>query len=174
MPPVGAALMAAGEFAIGAVSSITLSGLATGASIVGAGLQVVGGITGSKTLQKIGTGFSIAGGAGFAANALRGATSITGGISKTGGLLQADNIDDILSQPLKGSKLAAAKNTQGFNKIDFAESGSSLTAADSFKSNAGKVGSGVNFDPEIEKSFWQRASSTITGYDPTLNMLGVS
>ncbi len=171
LAPIGAAIGAAASAGAAAIGGLTLSGLATGASVLGAGLSIVGGITGNKTLQKVGMGFGIAGGAGLAANWVRGATSITGGISKSSGLLNADNIDDILSKPLKGSKIPGT-NKNGFTKVDFANNGSALTAADSFKSNANKVGSNFDFDPEVEKSFWERANQTLTKYDPMMNIMG--
>jgi hypothetical protein len=168
---IGGAIMSAGTAIGSAVGGLTLSGLATGASVLGAGLTAVGAITGSKTLQKVGMGFGIAGGAGLLANGLRGASAVTGSISKSGSLLQSNSIDDILSAPLKGSKLSGAAK-DSFSKVDFMNNGAALTAADSFKSNTNKIGSNFSFDPDIEKSFFERANDTLTKYNPMLNIAG--
>lgn len=171
MPP----LAAVGASIAAAASAVTLTGLATGAAIVGTGMQLVGMATGSKTLQKIGTGFSMAGGLGLAANSAKGlmsAKSVTGG-AKSSGLLAADNIDDMLSTPIKGSS-----NMEGLKAFNAPKS--QLSSMDSFKGNADKiggvptVGSSMNagFDPELEKSYFQRANETLTKYNPYMNIAG--
>ncbi len=163
LAPIGAAIASA-------ASAVTITGLATGAAIVGTGMQLVGMATGSKTLQKVGMGFSMASGVGFAANGVKGlmnAKSVTGGVTKSGGLLAADNIDNALSTPLKGSK-----TKDGFATFD---SGSKIkSSADSFKESSNAIGknTGISFDPEFEKSYFQRANETLTQYNPMLGMVG--
>lgn len=173
-PPIAALGASIATAATAAASAVTLTGLATGAAIVGTGFQLVGMATGSKTLQKIGTGFSIASGVGFAANGARslmGASSVTGTASRSKGLLNTDNIDDMLSTPIKG------KNTQGLRTFD--TQGGMTKSMDSFKNDSKLIGSGsaigktdTSFDPELEKSYFQRANETLTKYNPMMNMLG--
>lgn len=155
-----------------AAGAVTLEGLAIGASIVGTGMQAVGAITGSKTLQKIGTGFSMAGGVGLAAGGIKSLmspASVTGTASKSSGLLQTDNIDDMLKAPTKGTK-----DLQGLKT--FGTSGAERSSIDSFNSNSKLIGSGSNsagFDPELEKSFFRRAGDTLlTPYNPLMNIMG--
>lgn len=157
-----------------AASTVTLSGLAMGATIVGTGMQLVGMATGSKTLQKIGTGFSMAGGVGFAAGGIKSMmspASVTGTASKSSGLLQTDNIDDMLKAPTKGTK-AGLKTFSGV--------GAEKSSINSFNNNSKLVGSGsvagnnsAAFDPELEKNFFERAGNTLlTPYNPLMNIMG--
>ena len=175
-----ASASAAGAAAMTALGGLTLTGLATGATIVGTGMQVVSAITGNKTLGKIGLGFSVAGGLGMGASALSGmsnasrAASVTGNVSKTGGLLSS--ADDIATAGT--SAKAASEGLKTFS----ASKGTS--SADKFKASANSIGSGsvsgssaLNpgtqmFDPELEKSYFQRANMTLTQYNPMMNMLG--
>lgn len=172
MPP----LAAAGAAIASAASAVTLTGLATGAGILSAGLQVVGMATGSKTLQKIGMGFGVASGVGFAANGARSlmsAASVTGGTSKAGGLLAKDNMDEMLSAPTKGTK-----NSQGLKT--FNGSGAESSSMDSFNKNSKIIGGestaasggGMMPDMEIEKTYFQRANDTLTKYNPLMNIVG--
>lgn len=167
MPGAVGVIMGVVETAIGGV---TLSGLATGASVLGAGLGIVGGITGNKTLQKVGIGFGIAGGAGFLANGMRGAMSVTGGIGKSGGLLSAG--EDLLATSVKATANSKAADA-GLKSVNWADNGmNNLTSASSFRRNANAIGSNFGFDPQIEKNFWERANTTLTQYNPMMNMLG--
>lgn len=159
-----------------AVGGLTLSGLATGATIVGTGLSLVGAATGNKTLTKIGAGIGLAGGAGSIASGLRGIRStslgVTGTASKTKGLLQTDSIDDILSASTRGTKGAVNKDAINFTKPDF--SNPAVTKSmDAFNLASGKIGmTAGGFDPELEKSYFQRAGDTLTKYDSTLGVIG--
>jgi len=88
-----------------AIGGMTLAGLATGASIVGTGLQLVGMATGSKTLSKVGGFMSLAGGVGMGANAISkgiGAASAAES-SSASALLKGSNPEDVLSSNVKGS-----------------------------------------------------------------------
>lgn len=165
MPPVMAAIPAA----VAAAGAITLEGLAVGATIVGTGAKLVGMATGSKTLQKIGDGFSMAGGLGLAGSSLSGASkasSVTGTASKSKGLLQTDNIDDALSAP---NKARAAE--EGLSTFTPGKTG--MSSADSFKQSAANIGTTApSFDPELEKGYLQRANETLTKYNPLMNIAG--
>lgn len=163
-----------------AVSGITLSGLSTGAAIVGTGLSIVGAATGNSTLTKIGAGIGLAGGAGMLAGGMReikSASGITGTASKTKGLLQTDNIDDILSASSKGLYQTPAR-TRGASPLNnFTQPNLSNPAVtksmDAFNLASGKIGTTAGgFDPELEKSYFQRAGDTLTKYDSTLGALG--
>lgn len=164
-----------------AVQGATLSGLATGATIVGTGLSLVGAATGNSTLTKIGAGIGLAGGAGMLAGGMRGiksASGITGSASKTKGLLQTDNIDDILSASSKGlyqtparTRGAVASPLNNFTQPNL--SNPAVTGSmDAFNLASGKIGTAGGFDPELEKSYFQRAGDTLTKYDSTLGALG--
>lgn len=166
MPPVMAAIPAA----VAAAGAITLEGLAVGATIVGTGAKLVGMATGSKTLQKIGDGFSMAGGLGLAANSASGlmskSGSVTGTASKSKGLLQTDNIDDALSAP---NKARAAE--EGLSTFTPGKTG--ISSADSFRQSAANIGTTApSFDPELEKGYLQRANETLTKYNPLMNIAG--
>lgn len=169
MPP----LAALGAAAMTAVGGITLTGLATGAAIISAGTGVLSQITGSKTLGKISMGFGIASGAGFAA---RGVTSLKGMSPSTSvggkGLLETNNIDDILSAPTKGTKAAGASGFKTFNA-----SGAESSSLNGFTKNSGNIGTdastGMSGMPEMAdmtKSFFERANDTLTKYNPMINL----
>lgn len=183
----GAALATLGRLLLGAgarvgasvaarAGTVTLSGLATGATIVGTGLSIVGAATGNSTLTKIGAGIGLAGGAGMMSSGMRGmkfaSSGVTGTASKTKGLLQTDNIDDILSASTKGNKGSVSKNAINFTKPDF--SSPAVTGSmDAFNLASGKIGLPAGgFDPELEKSYFQRANDTLTKYNSTLGVLG--
>ena len=181
MPPlagIGAAIAgaaSAGAAAIGtAVGGLTLGGLATGASIVGTGLQLVGMATGSKTLQKIGGGMSLAGGIGQGFGAVRGAMSGTPASSSS--LLKGSNVDDVLSSNVKG----ALSSDDLINKSPLKGSGSlSLNSA----SNFNKASDAIDFNPDSIKSaasavnpetkdILQRIDNTLTRYSMPMNIIG--
>lgn len=166
------AIAAIGASIGSAIGAVTLSGLATGAAIVGTGLSLIGAATGSKTLTKIGAGIGLAGGAGMLASGMRGAATVTGTASRSKGLLQTDNIDDILSASTKATKGTAGKSAMNFAKPDF--SNPAVTGSmDAFNLASGKIGTTAGgFDPELEKSYFQRANDTLTKYNPTLGTLG--
>lgn len=154
---VGASIAAGASTAIAAVGSIGLAGLAQGAMIVGTGMSVIGGITGNKTLTKIGAGVALAGGIGSIANGMRG-VSVMSGTEK--GLLAADGIESALSAPTKGSGLKTF-DPQMSNKS---------APVDAF--NKGSANIDGKFDPEFEKSYFQRANDTLTKYNTALNIAG--
>lgn len=121
-------------------------------------MTAVGAITGNKTISKIGMGIGLAGGIGSIANGMRAAAPAIGGNSSS--LLKVDNIDAALSSSVPGSK-----------------------AGWSLPNNAGKSvgassivgGDGSTFDPasiDINKSYLDRASSTLTKYSTLANIAG--
>mgnify|MGYP000243360709 CR=1 FL=1 len=162
MPP----LAALGTAAIAAASTVTLTGLATGAAIISAGTGILSQITGSKTLGKISMGFGIASGAGFltsgATSAIKGMRPSTSVGGK--GLLDTNNIDDILKAPTKGTKAATDAGFKTFG-TGGAES-SSMNSIGGVTAPAAPT----TFDPELEKSFFQRANDTLTKYNPLINI----
>ena len=170
MPPLAAVGMAAVE----AVGAMTLAGLATGASIVGTGLQLVGMATGSKTLQKIGGGMSLVGGIGQGFGAVRGAMSGTPASSSS--LLKGSSVNDVLSSNVKG----ALSSDDLINKSPLKGSGSlSLNSASNFnkasdsidfnQSSIKSASSSVN--PET-KDILQRIDNTLTRYSMPMNVIG--
>ncbi len=172
MPPLAAMGAAAIASATAAASTVTLAGLATGAAVISAGTGLLAQVTGSKTLGKISMGFGIASGAGFVGNGLMGASKAANGAKAIGskGLLETDNIDDILKSPTKGTKAA---NTTDFSK--FGVSGTETSSMDSFAKNSGNISGdftpqGSTFDPQLEQSFFQRANDTLTKYNPFVNI----
>lgn len=163
MPP----LAALGAAAMTAVSAVTLTGLATGAAIISAGTGVLSQITGSKTLGKISMGFGIASGAGFIA---KGVTSLKGMNPSTStggkGLLNTNNMDDILAAPTKGTKAA---NAAGFKQ--FSPSGAENSSMNSFGKNSDMVGAGSSApNIDLTKSFFERANDTLTKYNTLVNV----
>ncbi len=173
MPPLAAlgaaavtAATTAGAAAMTAIGGLTLSGLATGAAVISAGTGILSKITGSKTLGKVSMGFGIASGVGFAGSgiAAMSATRSATGAAAEGGLLSSGG-SDLLKTSLKGSK-AAESGFKSFNA-----SGATSNAADSFAKNASNIGSKAPvFDPQLEKSFFERANDTLTKYNPMLNL----
>lgn len=152
---IGAFIM---ETAIPAITAIGLEGLATGAAIVGTGMSVVGEMTGNKTLSKIGMGIGLAGGVGMLANGMRSASSV--GASALGGekgLLAADGIESALAAPTKG--------------IGSSKFGSELWPASTATEGSTAI-KGAVFDPELEKTYLQRARDTLTKYNTALNVAG--
>lgn len=154
---IGASIVAGASTAIGAIGG--LAGLAQGAMIVGTGMSVIGGITGNKTLTKIGMGIGLAGGIGSIANGMRG-VSVMSGTEK--GLLAADGIESALSAPTKGSGLKT------FAPID----ASRPLPVDAFNNSSAGLGFDGKFDPEFEKTYFQRANDTLTKYNTALNIAG--
>lgn len=173
MPP----LAALGAAAISAASAITLTGLATGAAIVSAGTGILSQITGSKTLGKISMGFGIASGAGFLTDGLTSAVSTAKGAkSSVGGksLLETNNIDDILQAPTKNTKGLTSQKVTGSNDFSkFEPSGAMTSSMDGFNKSSNALEykpSQTSFDPELEKSFFQRANETLTQFNPLINI----
>jgi hypothetical protein len=151
-------------------ATITLAGLAQGAMIVGTGMSVIGGITGNKTLTKIGMGVGLDGGVGSIANSMRVGSSLA---SVDKGLLAADGIKSAISAPTKGV------DYRGLSPIDASQS----VPAHAFnRSSAGldyKPSSTIDgmsvtgaFDPQLEKTYFQRANETLTKYNTALNIAG--
>lgn len=175
LAPIGAAITAGASAAAGAIGGITLSGLATGASIVGAGLSIVGGITGNKTLQKVGMGFGIAGGAGLLANGFRGASAARGASSLSSA------VDDVLTSPLKGSKMvdrsadlwkAPGAATQSTNKAADLWSKEALVGSQNLPKGskiADALGAGTQ---QSSGSLWDNANNTWAKYYPWMAIAG--
>lgn len=162
-PAIGAAIATAASSAVAAVGSIGLAGLAQGAMIVGTGMSIVGEMTGNKTLSKIGMGIGLAGGVGSIANSMRSASSV--GASALGGekgLLAADGIESALSAPTKGSSLKTF-DPQMSNKS---------APVDAFNKGSAAIDGGSTFDPQLEKTYFQRANDTLTKYNTALNIAG--
>lgn len=158
-PAIAAAIATGASTAMTAVGSIGLAGLAQGAMIVGTGMSVIGGITGNKTLTKIGMGIGLAGGVGALANGMRGVSAMSTGGK---GLLAADGIETALSAPTKGSGL------KSFAPID----ASRPLPVDAFNNSSAGLGFDGKFDPEFEKTYFQRANDTLTKYNTELNIAG--
>ena len=156
-PAIGAAIATAASSAIAAVGSIGLAGLAQGAMIVGTGMSIVGEMTGNKTLSKIGMGVGLAGGVGSITNSMRGASML--GAEK--GLLAADGIESALSEPTKGTSLKTF-DPQMTNKS---------APMEAFNKGSAAIDGG-GFDPELEKTYFQRANDTLTKYNTALNVAG--
>lgn len=174
-----ASAASAGAAAVGsAIGGLTLGGLATGASIVGTGMQLVGMATGSKTLQKIGMGMSLAGGIGQGVSAVRGSlTSGLGSAAKSSSALLGDSsVDNVLSSSVKGAT-SVSDALSKFPSEDY--SGSSLTSASNFNKAANAVGSGVNdiasgsssYSPNT-KEILGKIDSTLTRYSMPMNIIG--
>jgi len=166
MPP----LAALGAAAMSAVSAVTLTGLATGAAVISAGTGILSQITGSKTLGKISMGFGIASGAGFAAKGISSLKGMNPSTSVGGkGLLETNNIEDILSTPTKGTKAAGASGFKSFNA-----SGAESSSLNSFTKNSGNIGAdastGMSDMTDMTRSFFERANDTLTKYNPMINL----
>lgn len=160
MPAIAAVGAFVAETAIPAITAIGLEGLATGAAIVGTGMSVIGEMTGSKTLKKIGMGIGLAGGVGMLANGMRAASTSSALLNGEKGLLAADGIESALSAPTKGSGLKTF-DPQMSNKS---------APLDAF--NKGAAGIDGVFNPQLEKTYFQRANDTLTKYNTALNIAG--
>lgn len=176
MPGLVTVIGAAMGSAVSAVGSITLGGLATGAMVAGTAMSAIGAITGSKTLTKIGMGLGLAGGVGGLAAGMTGTGALTlGNIGKNmtsggkSGLLNTNNIDNILSTQTKGSR--SASDIVNFKKPDFNQT-KDLPSMDSFAKNSGNIGLNGAKDLDLEKNYFQRANETLTKYNPMANILG--
>lgn len=159
---VGATLATAASSAMAAIGPITLAGLAQGAAIVGTGLSVVGSMTGSKTLSKIGMGMSIAGGIGMLGAGIRGAAGAAGSLSASGKAGLLASTDEALAVPTKGTGLKSFPS-YGADK-------SATPSANSFIKGSDAITG--TFDPELEKNYFQRANDTLTKYNTLLNVAG--
>ena len=178
MPPVGALIMGGIEAGMGiastALSGLTLSGLATGASIVGTGMQLIGMATGSKTLSKIGMGMSLAGGIGQGFNAISG--RLGSAAKSSSALLGNSGVDDVLSSNVKG----ALSSEDIINNSPLKGSGSSsLTSASNFNKASDAIGAGANsiaagstsYSPGT-KEILQKIDNTLTRYSMPMNIIG--
>ena len=162
MPAFGAIAAFVMETAIPAISSIGLAGLAQGAMIVGTGMSIVGEMTGNKTLSKIGMGIGLAGGVGSIANSMRSASSVgSSALGAEKGLLAADGIESALSAPTKGTSLKTF-DPQMTNKS---------APMDAFNKGSAAIDGG-GFDPQLEKTYFQRANDTLTKYNTAINIAG--
>ena len=182
MPPVaaiGAAIggaVSAGAAAVGSmVGGLTLTGLATGASIVGTGMQLIGMATGSKTLSKIGMGMSLAGGIGQGFNAISG--RLGSAAKSSSALLGNSGVDDVLSSNVKG----ALSSEDIINNSPLKGSGSSsLTSASNFNKASDAIGAGANsiaagstsYSPGT-KEILQKIDNTLTRYSMPMNIIGI-
>lgn len=184
MPPlagIGAAIggaVSAGAAAVGSmVGGLTLSGIATGASIVGTGMQLIGMATGSKTLSKIGMGMSLAGGIGQGFNAVRGALidGLGSAAKSSSALLGNSGVDNVLSSNVKG----ALSSEDIINNSPLKGSGSSsLNSASNFNNASNAIGAGANdiatgssYSPGT-KEMLQRIDNTLTRYSMPMNIIG--
>jgi len=181
MPPVaaiGAAIggaVSAGAAAVGSmVGGLTLTGLATGASIVGTGMQLIGMATGSKTLSKIGMGMSLAGGIGQGFNAISG--RLGSAAKSSSALLGNSGVDDVLSSNVKG----ALSSEDIINNSPLKGSGSSsLTSASNFNKASDAIGAGADsiasgstsYSPGT-KEILQKIDNTLTRYSMPMNIIG--
>ena len=178
MPPVGALIMGGIEAGMGiastALSGLTLSGLATGASIVGTGMQLIGMATGSKTLSKIGMGMSLAGGIGQGFNAISG--RLGSAAKSSSALLGNSGVDDVLSSSVKG----ALSSEDIINNSPLKGSGSSsLTSASNFNKASDAIGAGADsiasgstsYSPGT-KEILQKIDNTLTRYSMPMNIIG--
>ena len=178
MPPVGALIMGGIEAGMGiastALSGLTLSGLATGASIVGTGMQLIGMATGSKTLSKIGMGMSLAGGIGQGFNAISG--RLGSAAKSSSALLGNSGVDDVLSSNVKG----ALSSEDIINNSPLKGSGSSsLTSASNFNKASDAIGAGADsiasgstsYSPGT-KEILQKIDNTLTRYSMPMNIIG--
>lgn len=170
LPAVAALAASAGSVAAaGGLASLTLgSALALGASIVGAGLSIAGQVTGSKTLSKIGMGFSAAGGIGSLASNLGSA-----GKGAEAAANAAGAADDLSTS--KG--LIAAKTTGVKDVIaDNAFKTFKATSGDGINSVANAVESGANLgeyaNVATEPSLFERLGSNLEKYNGALNVAG--
>lgn len=175
---IATAVMEAGVAVGGAVSTGLaavggVSGLATGLSIASTAVNIVGKVSGSKTLQKIGGYGMMAGGVLSGVGAVGGMMSGAAGASTVGGgVLQASSIGNMVkSDRAKAAGLKTMDATDEVGSI-----GSFQKASDALDYKSSTAASAVNemskFDPQLEKSYWDRANATLTQYNPLMNMLG--
>lgn len=173
MPPVmalGAAIAegaaAAGTAIASGIGGLTLSGLATGANIVGTGLSLVGMATGNKTLSKIGMGFSIAGGIGSGLDMAKGMLSPST-VRGSGSALLNSEADDLISMKTKGATstddmLSANPKLSGVQpQSDIKMNPLSADPSSSVKT----------YDPETVSTL-KRINDTLTKYSMPMNIIG--
>lgn len=183
MPMVAAAgaaigtAVSAGAAAVGAaVGGLSAAGLASGLMIAGTGLQLVGKVTGSKTLSNIGFGFSMAGGVTGLATSMTGKmaekATISGTNAKPTKPLSVDNIDDALSSTTKG-----AKNIGDLRKFEPAgamtqSADKTMKAIDSIgETPSMNLGQAAVVAGEMDNAgFFQRAGTTLRKYDTMANV----
>lgn len=152
-----------------AVGGMTLAGLATGASIVGTGLQLIGMATGSNTLSKVGGFMSLAGGVGQGGVALakgfRGAAAAES--SSTSALLKGSNPEDVLSSNVKGSIAPKDLTSSSVLKGSIGDI-SGYSGSSSYSPPTSSVAS---YSPET-KSTLSNISDTLTRYSMPMNVIG--
>lgn len=185
MPMVAAAgaaigtAVSAGAAAVGAaVGGLSAAGLASGLMIAGTGLQLVGKMTGSKTLSNIGFGFSMAGGVTGLATSMTGKMAEKAAISGTNAKptkpLSVDNIDDALSSTTKGAKSIgdlrkfepAGAMTQSADKT--MQSINNLNETPSL--NLGQSAAIAN-ELEDRVKYLERSGATLRKYDTMANVM---
>lgn len=161
MPAIAPIAAAAGTFLAANAGAI-----AAGLTIVGTGLTIAGQVTGSKTLSKIGLGFTAAGGlAGLGAAATRpDVATVSGSTSKTTPLLKADAIDDTLAATTKGAKTMDQLKT-------FEPVGAMTDSMDKFQGASNAINATQMGNVVDQNGFLQRAGNTLKKYDTTANML---
>lgn len=168
MPPLAAAGAAIGGAISSAVGGLTLAGVATGATIVGTGLQLVGMATGSKTLTKIGSGMSLAGGVGQMGNLFAKTPNTT-----MSSLLKGSSTDDVLSSTAKGAMTSSDIVSKS---PDWMNNASKLTSADKFKTSVNNMdfnpsSVATSYTPET-RAILERIDNTLTRYNMPMNILG--
>ena len=184
MPPLAAAgaaigaAVSAGAAAVGAaVGGLSAAGLASGLMIAGTGLQLVGTLTGSRTLSNIGFGFSMAGGVTGLATSMTGKmaekATISGTNAKPTKPLSVDNIDDALSSTTKG-----AKNIGDLRK--FEPAGAMTQSADKTMKAIDSIGetpsmnlgqaAAINSELEDRVKYLERSGATLRKYDTMANV----
>jgi len=153
-----------------AIGGMTLAGLATGATIVGTGLQLVGMATGSKTLSKVGGFMSLAGGVGIGANAISkgiGAASAAAESSSASALLKGSNPEDVLSSSVKGSISPKDLTSSSVLKGSPGDI-SGYSANNSYSPPTSSIAS---YSPET-KSTLASINDTLTRYSMPMNIMG--
>lgn len=158
---------AIGSAVSSAVGGLTLAGIATGATIVGTGLQLVGMATGSKTLTKIGSGMSLAGGVGQMGNLFAKTPNTT-----MSSLLKGSSTDDVLSSTAKGAMTSSDIVSKSPDWIN----GSKLTSADKFKTSVNNMdfnpsSVATSYTPET-RAILERIDNTLTRYNMPMNIMG--
>lgn len=160
--------IAAVSGAVAAGSALTLSaGLALGATVVGAGLSLAGEITGSKTLRRVGLGFSAAGSIG---GVLSAANNLSNNKSASNSnAIDARNTDPSSSEGLLKSKVTGAKDVIA-DKV-FSKQG--RDAIGTFNQPDIEDMASVNTNPgEVEPSIFEKFNSKLNKYNTALNIVG--
>lgn len=170
---VGVAAAAGSVAAAGGIAAVSagimagsMAALAAGAMVVGSALTIAGKLTGSKTLGKIGMGFTLAGGIGSLAAGARGAT---GAAASAEGSAAARAADLSTTEGLLASKTPGVRDVIAENafKTFGGRGGSGLDSA------AGALESGSNIgNYATEASLFERFNTNLTKYNGAINVAG--